>query len=332
MTVKQFKRICCAIAGVSLGLVSQVSSAQDFPNQPLTIIVPFTGGGATDILARIIAEGLTKELGQSVVVANVPGAGGTIGQAKAARAAPNGYTLLFGNLGTLAAQASLYTNLSYNILENFTPIASVGDAPQVISIRNNLPVKTFEEFVEYAKQNQVKMNFGTAGVGSGSFLGGVVLNAAIGVKIQPVHYRGAAQTIADLMAGQIDYAIESSSTVEGSYSTGKTRGIGVMRDKRVSILPEVQATGETKFPVNFDIWNMILVPSNVPQPILEKLNTAINRVLTQPEMVQRYEKMGLSLPTEVNRSLKGSAQLLSTEVKNWNRLLKEAGIEPQASN
>ena len=264
-------------------------------------------------------------------MANVPGAGGSIGQNKAAKSAPNGYTLLFGNAGTLAAQASLYTNLPYNILENFTPIASVGDAPQVISIRSNLPVKTFEEFVEYAKKNQSTMNFGTAGVGSGSFLGGVVLNSAIGVKIQPVHYRGAAQTIADLMAGQIDYAIESSSTVEGSYSTGKTRGIGVMRDKRVAILPTVQATGETKYPVNFDIWNMILVPKGVPQPILEKLNTAVNKVLAQPDMVQRYEKMGLSLPSEANRSLKGSAELLQSEVKKWNRLLKEAGIEPQAN-
>ncbi len=331
MAIKQIKRIFLTLAGISLGLVSQAPRAQDFPNQLITIIVPFTGGGATDILARVIADGLSKELNQPVVVSNVPGAGGSIGQTKAARAEPNGYTMLFGNLGTLAAQASLYTNLSYNVLENFTPIASVGDAPQVISIRSNLPVKTYEEFVEYARQNQVKMNFGTAGVGSGSFLGGVVLNAAIGVKIQPVHYRGAAQTIADLMAGQIDYAIESSSTVEGSYSTGKTRGIGVMRDKRVSILPDVQATGETKFPVTFDIWNMILVPRNVPQPILEKLNMAVNRVLTQPEMVQRYEKMGLSLPTEANRSLKGSAELLNKEVKNWNLLLKEAGVEPQSN-
>ncbi len=331
MAIKHIKSICLAIAVISLGLVSQVSSAQDFPSQPLTVIVPFTGGGATDVLARVIADGLSKELNQPVVVANIPGAGGSVGQAKAAKAVPNGYTMLFGNLGTLAAQASLYSNLPYNILENFTPIASVGDAPQVISIRSNLPVKTYEEFVEYAKQNQTTMNFGTAGVGSGSFLGGVVLNAAIGVKIQPVHYRGAAQTIADLMAGQIDYAIESSSTVEGSYSTGKTRGIGVMRDKRVSILPEVQATGETKFPVNYDIWNMILVPKGVPQPILEKLNSAINRVLTQPEMMQRYEKMGLSLPTQTNRSLKGSAELLTTEVKNWNRLLKNAGVEPQTS-
>ena len=331
MGIKYIQKIGIVIGALSMGLLSPTISAQDFPNQALTIIVPFTGGGATDVLARVVANSLSKELNQPVVVTNVPGAGGAIGQTRAARATPNGYTMLFGNVGTLAAQASLYTNLPYNILENFTPIASVGDAPQVISIRSNLPVKTFEEFVEYAKKNQSTMNFGTAGVGSGSFLGGIVLNAAIGVKVQPVHYRGAAQTIADLMAGQIDYAIESSSTVEGSYSTGKTRGIGVMRDTRVAILPNVQATGETKHPVNFDIWNMILVPKGVPQPVIEKLNTAINRVLIQPDMVQRYEKMGLSLPSEANRSLKGSAELLQSEVKTWNRLLKEAGVEPEAS-
>ena len=159
-----------------------------YPSRPLTLLVPFTAGGATDVLARALAEGLARQLKQSVVVENVPGAGGSVGQSRAARSAADGYTLLLGNVGTLAANASLYKNLSYNVLTDFVPLASVGDAPQVLSVRAGLPARTFDEFVAYAKANQGTMNFGTAGVGSGSFLGGILLNAAIGVNILPIHY------------------------------------------------------------------------------------------------------------------------------------------------
>ena len=234
-------------------------------------------------------------------------------------------------MGTLAANASLYSNLSYNILTDFTPIASVGDAPQVLTVREDFPAKTFEEFVDHALKNGDDMNFGTAGVGSGSFLGGVVLNAAIGAEIQPVHYRGAAQATSDVMAGHIDYTIESSSTAVSTASSGKAKAMLVLRESRVPVLPNVPAAGETQFPdLKYDIWNMVLVPKGVPQPILEQLNDAFNRALQRPELKERYAGWA-SLCRRSHRSLDGAAELLASEVENWRRLLKDAGVEPQSS-
>lgn len=313
-------------------LAAGAAQADTYPSRPLTLLVPFTAGGATDVLARALAEGLAKQIKQSVVVENVPGAGGSVGQSRAARAAPDGYTLLLGNVGTLAANASLYKNLNYNVLKDFVPLASVGDAPQVLSVRAGLPAATFDEFVAYAKANQATMNFGTAGVGSGSFLGGILLNAAIGVNILPIHYRGAAQATADVMAGHIDYTVESSSTAVSSISSGKVKGLVVMRDERVKVLPNVQASSETSYPkLHYDIWNMMLVPKGVPQPVAQQLNAAINQVLQTPEIQARYAEMGVALPTAEHRSLKGAAGLLESEVARWKEVLRAAGIEPGAT-
>ncbi|MEI2416941.1 tripartite tricarboxylate transporter substrate binding protein [Orrella sp. JC864] len=322
-----------ALGLAALGLAAvPAAQAQDYPARPVTLLVPFTGGGATDVLARAVAEGLAKELKQPVIVENVPGAGGSVGQARAARSPADGYTLLLGNVGTLAANASLYRNLSYDILADFTALASVGDAPQVLSIRADFPARTLEEFADYARQNGERMNSGTAGVGSGSFLGGVVLNEALGIKVPPVHYRGAAQTIADVMAGHIDYTIESSSTAVGSIASGKVRGLVVLRPERVAVLPDVPAAGETRYPgLHYDIWNMMLVPKGVPEPVLEKLNAAINRALATPALRQRYEQMGVALPSQEHRSLAGSAELLRSEVARWKTLLEQAGVKPDGA-
>lgn len=303
--------------------------AQDFPTRALTLLVPFSAGGATDVLARTIAEGLSHELKQTVIVENVPGAGGSVGQTKASRAHPDGYTMVLGNVGTLAANASLYTQLSYNILTDFTPVASVGDAPQVLSVRAGLPVNTFDEFVAYARANGPTMNFGTAGVGSGSFLGGVLLNAAIGANIPPVHYRGASQATADVMAGHIDFTIESSSTAVSSIASKKIKGLIVLRSERVEVLPDVPATSETAFPnLHYDIWNMVLVPKGVSPVIVGQLNAALNRALKSPAMTQRYAQMGVAVPSDEHRSLPGSAALLKSEVSRWKDALAKAGVQP----
>jgi len=330
------KRFTIAALNAMLGVAAIMPAAalaEAFPSHPLTIIVPFTAGGATDVLTRTIAEGLSQELGQPVVVANVPGAGGSIGQAKAARSEADGYTMLLGNVGTLAANATLYTNLPYNVLKDFTAIASVGDAPQVLTVRSTFPAENFDQFVQHALKNGKDMHVGTAGVGSGSFLGGVVLNSVIGANIEPVHYRGAAQATSDVMAGHIDYTIESSSTAVSTTASGKAKALLVLREERVAVLPDVPAAGETKFPhLKYDIWNMMLAPKGVPEPVLRTLNDAINRTLQRPEIKARYAAMGVSVPAAVERSLDGAAKLLSSEVESWRKLLQEAGVKPQSSS
>ena len=317
-------------AGLMAGAAASAASAPDYPSRPLTMLVPFTAGGATDVLARAVAEGLSKQMKQPVVVENVPGAGGSVGQSRAARSTPDGYTMLLGNVGTLAANASLYKNLSYDVLTDFKAVASVGDAPQVLSVRADFPANTLDEFATYAKANGSTMNFGTAGVGSGSFLGGVLLNAALGTKVPAVHYRGAAQATADVMAGHIDYTIESSSTAVSSISSRKIKGLAILSDKRVGVLPDVPATSETAYPqLRYAIWNMLLVPKGVPDEQVAALNAAIQKVLADPGMQARYEQMGLGVPSDDHRSAAGAARLLADEVARWRKLLLEAGIKPE---
>ncbi|MBO9353645.1 tripartite tricarboxylate transporter substrate binding protein [Bordetella petrii] len=324
------RRIVLAGLSAAVLLAAGAARAQDFPSRALTVLVPFTAGGATDVLARTVAEALSKDLKQPVVVENVPGAGGSVGQARAARATADGYTLLLGNVGTLAANASLYPDLPYDVLKDFTALASVGDAPQVLSVRADFPADDFNGFAEYARKNGAAMNFGTAGVGSGSFLGGVLLNAALGITVPPVHYRGAAQATADVMAGHIDYTVESSSTAVSSIASGKIKGLVVMRGERVPVLPDVPAAAETAHPeLHYDIWNMMLVPKGVPAPVVRQLNDAVNRVLASPAIQQRYAQMGVAVPSADHRSTQGAAELLQSEVARWRDLLAQAGIQAE---
>lgn len=315
----------------SLGLaVSWGVQAGAYPERPISLIVPYTAGGATDVLARMLAKSLSQELKQPIVVENAPGAGGSVGQARVVRAAADGYTILLGNIGTLAANASVYKNLPYDVLKDFTPIASVADAPQVLSMRANFPASNLDEFATYAKTHGAKMNFGDAGIGSGAFLGGVLLNAALGINITPVHYRGAAQATSDVMAGQIDYTIESSSTAVGSIASGKIKGLVVLGAQRVGVLPNVPAASETSYKdLNYTIWNMVAVKKGVPAAIVNTLNEAINKTLAQPELLDRYKQMGLTVPSATQRSTKGAEKLLTEEVARWQKLLSEAGVTPE---
>ncbi|OZI71995.1 Bug family tripartite tricarboxylate transporter substrate binding protein [Bordetella genomosp. 12] len=304
--------------------------AAGYPERPITLVVPYTAGGATDVLARTVADSLSKELKQTIVVENHPGAGGTIGQTRVARGGTDGYTLLFGNVGTLAANASVYKDLPYDIIRDFTPLGSVGDAPQVLSVRADFPASNFDEFAAYTKAHAAKMNAGDAGIGSGAFLGSVLLNAKLGVDVPKVHYRGAAQATSDVMAGQIDYTIESSSTAVGSISGGKIKGLLVLAKERAGVLPGVPAASETSYPdLNYVIWNMMLVKKGVPADVVEKLNAAINASLESPALLERYKQMGLTIPAADHRSLEGSKKLLSDEVANWRKLLSEAGVKPE---
>ncbi|GAD22471.1 tripartite tricarboxylate transporter substrate binding protein [Acidovorax sp. MR-S7] len=320
-------RLVLGPLGLALSLGAQAGA---YPERPISLIVPYTAGGATDVLARTLAKGLAQELKQSVVVENVPGAGGSIGQARVARAAADGYTILLGNVGTLAANASVYKNLPYDILKDFTPIASVADAPQVLSVRADFPASNLDEFAAYAKTHGAKMNFGDAGVGSGAFLGGMLLNAGLGINITPVHYRGAAQATSDVMAGQIDYTVESSSTAVSSIASGKIKGLVVLSPQRVSVLPDVPSASETSYKhLNYTIWNMVLVKKGVSPAMVDTLNAAINKTLAQPDLLERYKQMGLAVPSAAQRSTPGAEKLLAEEVARWQKLLSEAGVKPE---
>jgi tripartite-type tricarboxylate transporter receptor subunit TctC len=326
-SISKIVRVVLGPLGLALSLGTQAGS---YPERPISLIVPYTAGGATDVLARMLAKGLSQELKQPIVVENVPGAGGSIGQSRVARAAADGYTLLLGNVGTLAANASVYKNLPYDVLKDFTPLASVGDAPQVLSVRADFPASNLDEFAAHARTHGAKMNFGDAGVGSGAFLGGVLLNAGLGINVPPVHYRGAAQATSDVMAGQIDYTVESSSTAVSSIASGKIKGLVVLSAQRVGVLPNVPSASETSYKnLNYTIWNMLLVKKGVPTAMVITLNEAINKTLAQPDLLERYRQMGLAVPSAAQRSTEGAEKLLAEEVARWQKLLSEAGVKPE---
>ena len=216
-----------AALAVTVADPAGTSAQEAYPSRPVTAVVPFAAGGPTDGLARIVAQGLTQRLGQQVLVENVPGAGGTIGSGRTARAEPDGYTLLVGHAGTLAANVGLYKKLPYDAVNDFEPIGFMGDVPQILLVRNDLPVQTAAEFIAYAKEHQNELNCGTAGVGSAAHLGGLLLNAALGTDLQRSSYKGAGPAMNDLMGGQIDCMVDVTTTAVPQIKAGMVRPLAV---------------------------------------------------------------------------------------------------------
>ena len=282
------KRVVQLLAALILLGMSPMTYAA-YPDRPLTLIVPFAAGGPTDVLARVVAESLTKVLGQPVIVENTPGAGGTVGGTRAARATGDGYTMLIGNGGTLAVNATLYKNLTYDVLKDFIPVASIGDAPQIISARKDFPATGLDEFAAYLKQNAAKLNFGAAGVGSGTWLGGQLINVRLGVKVNGVNYRGAGQAVNDVpSAGESGF-------------------------------PDLL----------YDIWNMILVPKGTPPEIVKKLNQSLLLALQAPELRTRFEAAGIEDPSPEQKTPEGARALLTSEVARWRPVIIDLGATPE---
>lgn len=329
--LKQVRQsLCSSFAGAALILCSTVVAAAGFPEKPITLIVPFAAGGPTDVLARVVGESLGKVLGQTVIVENTPGAGGTVGNTRASRAPGDGYTLLIGNGGTLAVSATLYKNLNYDVLTDFIPVASIGDAPQIVSARKDFPATGLDEFAAYLKLNAAKLNFGAAGVGSGTWLGGQLINVKLGVKVNGVNYRGAGQAVNDVMAGHIDYMVESTTTAVRYVQSGMVKGVVVLRPKRIKALPDVPAAGESGYPdLLYDIWNMILVPKGTPAPVVAQLGDALRKAIQSPDVRTKFEAAGIEMPSAEQQTAAGAANLLKSEVARWRPLIIELGAEPE---
>lgn len=332
MTGRLWRSLATSFRGAVFGVMmfaGAQAGAAGFPEKPLTLIVPFAAGGPTDVLARVLAESLGKNLGQTVIVENTPGAGGTVGNTRASRAAPDGYTMLIGNVGTLAVTATLYPNLSYDVLRDFIPVASVGDAPQIVSARKDFPALGLDEFAAYLRQNGPKLNFGAAGVGSGTWLGGQLLNVRLGVKVNAVNYRGAGQAVNDVMAGHLDYMVESTTTAVRYVKSGMVKGVVVLRAKRLPALPDVPSAGESGFPdLHYDIWNMIVVPAGTPEPVVARLGEGLRQALQDPEVRARFEAAGIETPVAAQQTTQGAAELLKSEVARWRPLIIELGAKP----
>jgi tripartite-type tricarboxylate transporter receptor subunit TctC len=301
--------------------------ADDWPSRPITLIVPFAAGGGVDLSARIQAQRMGELLGQAIVVENVGAAAGMAGSLRVAKADPDGYTMLIGNSGTHAYSQSLYKTPLYNAVTDFTPIGLATESPRILIARQDLPVNNLKEFVAYVKANQSKMQFGSAGVGSGTHLPCVLLNLALGVNVTHVPYRGEAPAQQDLIGGRIDYMCSTIQTGAALAKEGTVKGIAVMAPRRVKIIADLPTTGEQGLSgVEASVWNAFFLPPRTPQPIVAKLNKAMSDALDDPAVHQRLESVGLAIAAPERRTPDYLKKFVADEVERWAKVVHAAGI------
>src|SRR3954470_3599645 len=262
------------ISGVLTALAALTASAgaQNYPSRPVTMVIPFAAGGPTDVLGRVVGARMSEILGQQVVIENVTGAGGQTGSKRVADSAPDGYNVVVGTVGTHAQAQTLYKKPLYNSQTDFTPVGLIAQVPIVLIARKDLPVKDLKEFVAYAKENQKKMQFGSAGAGSATHLGCVLMNYLIGVDVTHVPYRGTGPAMQDLAAGRIDYLCEIITTAKPQIDGGTVKALAMLDSKRSPALPDLPTAEEqgTKDIVAYT-WNAIFLPKGAPEAIVTKL-------------------------------------------------------------
>jgi tripartite-type tricarboxylate transporter receptor subunit TctC len=301
------------------------AEAQDYPSRTVTVIVPFAAGGPADITGRIVADIFSRHLGQKFVVENVGGAGGTTGALRAARAAADGYTILSGHLGTNALAPAFYPNLGYDPQKDFAPIGLTAEYPELLVVRKDFPANNLNEFVAYAKSNASKLNVGHAGLGSVSYIGCLLLNAAIGIKPTMVPFTGTAPVLNAMLGGQIDYECDPVLGTLSQVRAGTVRALAIAAKKRSPMLPDVPTSYEQGLP-EFDCapFYAVFVPSGTPQSVIDKLAEALNKGLSEESVQKRLSDLGADIVEPDRRGPKALANLVESESARLMPILREA--------
>jgi tripartite-type tricarboxylate transporter receptor subunit TctC len=301
--------------------------AQEWPSRPLTLVVPFAAGGGADLLGRILAPPLSELLGQPITIENVGGGGGMTGALRVSRAAPDGYQLVLGTTGTHAQNQSLYKNPLYHAVTDFTPVALVAEQPILLITRKDFPADNLVDFIAHAKANQEKMQFGSAGTGSGVHLACVLLNAAIGVNVVHVPYRGTAPAMQDLIAGRIDYQCPVITPVVPQIQGGVVKAIATLTKKRTSILPNLATAQEQGLP-DFEayIWFAIFLPKGTPGDIAHKLQHAIAAAENLPAVQERLKEIGATPIAPERQTPEYLAAFVEREVEKWAVPIRASGV------
>jgi tripartite-type tricarboxylate transporter receptor subunit TctC len=311
--------------GLSLCLLSAASSGQEYPTRPVSVIVPFAAGGPTDTMARLLAQQFQATFKQNVVVENAPGAGGTIGVNKVARAAPDGYTVLLMHIGMSTAPA-LYKRLPFDPLKDLEPIGQVADVPMTLLTRANLPVTGLKDLIGYLKINREKTTIANAGLGAASHLCGLLFMSSIGIDLTTVPYKGTAPAMSDLLGGQVDLLCDQTSNTVGQIKAGKVRAIGVTSPKRLTQLPDVPTLAEqglSGFELN--VWHGLYAPRGTPRPVLERLNKALNATITDASFNARIAEFGAVSVAPALATPEGLRTHLAKEIALWGPIIAKAG-------
>ena len=317
---------------LAAALVLPISAAwaQAYPTKPVTMIVPFAAGGPTDIVARIVGEHMSKTLGQQVVIENVAGAGGTTGITRGKQAAPDGYTIMMGHMGTHGAAPALYPNLRYDPAKDFEQIGLAAGTPIVIVAKKDFPAANLKEFMAYVKANTAKVNQAHAGVGSVSFTTCLLLSAQLGIKPTAVAYRGTGPALNDLVGGQVDYMCDQIVNLVEQINGGAIKAYAIATAERSPVLPNVPTTKEAGMPeYQVSAWNAVFAPKGTPKEIVAKLNAALSAALDDPATRKRLLDRGSVSPDQKGRTPEALAELVTSEVARWTPILKAAGAAGQ---
>ena len=321
----------CLLAAVALfASLCVPAHAQDWPTRPVTMVVPFAPGGVYDTMGRVYAGALSDILGQQVVVENVPGAGSLTGAARVSRADPDGYQMLLGGESPNAQVQLMHQAPPYDAATDFAPVALVAQQPLILTTRPSIPAGSLSDFVDYAKANQVKMQYGSPGTGTGSHLACALFNIRIGVDVTHVPYRGLAPAMQDLLAGRIDYMCPTITTAMGQLQSHAVQAPAVIGSERSPVFPDI-ATADEQGLKGFaaNSWNALFLPKTAPPAIVGKANVAVLKAMATPAVQQRVRELGATLPPPEHRTPQYLQSFVVSEIKTWAAAIKAAGITPE---
>lgn len=316
-----------AVVSASTLLGSNIASAQkDWPTKSISLVVPFAAGGPTDSIARLIAVPMGQALGQTVVVENVPGAGGTIASTKVSRAAPDGYTIYIHHMGMATAQA-LYDKLPYDPMTSFEYIGQVADVPMVLLGKKDLPANNFKELEAYIRANGSKVTMANAGPGAVSQLCGLLFQSRLGVKLTNIPYKGTGPALTDLLGGQVDLLCDQTTQTIPYIKDGRVKAFGTTTMKRLPAIPNVPTLNEQGLKgFEVKVWHGVYAPKGVPQPILDKINAALKKALNTPDVKKRLEDANIDIVPAEKISAKGLKDHLEKEINVWGPVIRKANI------
>jgi tripartite-type tricarboxylate transporter receptor subunit TctC len=318
------KFILAVLATLALG---GAAFAQNFPSRPVTVIVPFSAGGPSDAMCRILAERMKVTLGETVLVENVTGAGGSIGVGRAAKSPPDGYTVSFGHLGTHVANGAIY-KLGYDLVADLDPVALLPSNPMIIVSKNAVPAKSLKELLDWLKSRPSPAATGTAGAGSGSHVAGLAFEAATGIKLQYVPYRGTGPAMNDLVAGQIDMIVDQTSNSIQQVRAGNIRAYAIVDSKRVASAPDIPTTDEAGLPgFHMTLWSGMWVPKGTPKDVITKLNASVVEALNDPGVRKQLENLGLQMPPADKQTPEALGAWQKAEIARWWPIIKAANVK-----
>jgi len=318
------------VAAVLTGLAFAVAPAmaEDYPTRPIMMVVPYPAGGPSDVVARIVADGMSRALGQSIVVENVGGAGGTIGTGRVAEAHADGYTLLAASMGSHVSAPALYPNLKYDSTKDFTPIGVTAYAPAAIVSKKDIPANNLKEFVDYLKKNGESVKQAHGGVGASSHMACMLFNSVVGAKPSQVAYRGTGPALNDVIGGHVDFFCEQVVSVMGAVKAGSLKAYVVSGDTRSPALPDVPSAKEAGIPdYSINVWSGVFAPKGLPKPVADKLVAALDKALDDPAVAKRLQELGGTVPPKADRGPGPLAERLKNDIGRWDPILKTAAAK-----